>query len=86
MKYEWDEIKCKENLAKHGVDFTSIRAFDWQTAQVFEDLRYDYGEARYIAIGRIETRLFVLVFTRREASVRVISLRKANQREVNHYG
>ncbi len=86
MEYEWDENKCEANLDKHGVDFEAVRGFDWQTAQVFEDLRYDYGERRFWALGLIDDRLHVVVFTRRESAVRIINLRKANSREVKHYG
>ena len=86
MEYEWDEDKCEANLAKHDVDFDAVRGFDWQTAQVFEDLRFDYGERRFWALGLIEDRLHVLAFTIRDNAVRVISLRKANRREVNYYG
>ena len=86
MEYEWDENKCEANLAKHDVDFDTVRGFDWQTAQVFEDLRFDYGERRFWALGLIEDRLHVLAFTLRDNAVRVISLRKANRREVTYYG
>ena len=86
MEYEWDENKCETNLAKHDVDFDTVRGFDWQTAQVFEDLRFDYGERRFWALGLIEDRLHVLAFTLRDNAVRVISLRKANRREVTYYG
>ncbi len=86
MKYEWDENKCETNLNKHGVDFEAVREFNWQTAQIFEDLRFNYGERRFWALGLIDERLHVLAFTRRENITRVISLRKANSREVKHYG
>jgi uncharacterized protein len=49
------------------------------------DERHDYGEARYCALGHIHHRLFSLVFTPRDGAVHVISLRKANRREVNRY-
>jgi len=50
------------------------------------DDRFDYGEVREVAFGRINDRLFVCVYTDREAERRVISLRKANKREVRRYG
>ena len=50
------------------------------------DDRFDYGEARTLAFGRIGGRLFVCVFADRDAERRVISLRKANSREVRRYG
>ena len=47
--------------------------------------RKSYGESRLCATGLVGTRLFVLMFTLRESAVRIISLRKANQREVRRY-
>ena len=86
MEYEWDENKRETNLEKHGVDFETVRNFYWETATVFEDLRFDYGERRFSAFGLIGNRLYVIAFARREKMVRVISLRKANSREVKFYG
>jgi uncharacterized DUF497 family protein len=83
--YEWDSGKAAANLAKHGVDFAAVAGFDWTTALVIEDDRMDYGEARYIAVGFIGTRLYVLCFTYRGQKIRVISLRKANARERKMY-
>lgn len=55
------------------------------TAIMRRDARYEYGEARIVAIGLIGDRVHVLVFTMRGETVRVISLRKANRREVFKY-
>lgn len=49
------------------------------------DTRHSYGEDRYRLIGKIEERLFVVVYTPRHDVIRIISARKANQREVKHY-
>ena len=84
-EYEWDEAKCRANIAKHGVDFALARDFDFETALVTVDDRFDYGEKREIALGRIGGRIYVLAFQRREGAIRVISLRKANAREVTTY-
>lgn len=65
--------------------FTLAEEFDWPTAIVQEDMRQDYGERRYRAMGLIGQRLHVLVFTPRGSQLHIISLRKANQREVNRY-
>ncbi len=54
---------------------------DWSGVLIAEDTRHTYGERRFVAFGMIEQRLHCLVFVRREAAVRVISLRKANRRE-----
>jgi uncharacterized DUF497 family protein len=85
MQYEWDDTKAQANLAKHGVAFDAVAAFDWKTALIQEDRRRDYGEPRYIAIGYIGDRLYILVYTPRGASTRLIGLRKANPREIRRY-
>lgn len=85
MDYEWDPEKAAGNAGKHGVAFTQVDGFDWDKASVKEDRRWDYGEARLIAVGPIGDRLHVLVFTRRGNRIRVIGLRKANEREKLRY-
>jgi uncharacterized protein len=81
----WDEEKRRANFEKHGIDFELVDAFEWETARIVTDERHVYGEPRLIAIGFIRGRLHVLVFTRRGNEIRVISLRKANRREVRRY-
>ncbi|GMV68731.1 MAG: hypothetical protein AMXMBFR76_11700 [Pseudomonadota bacterium] len=49
------------------------------------DTRYSYGEDRYRLMGKIEGRLFVVVYTPRQGAIRIISARKANLREHRHY-
>ena len=85
MQYEWDQNKRETNLDKHDVDFLTALEFDWQTALVYEDVRSGYEEHRFWALGLIQERVHVLVFTRRESFVRIISLRKANKRETRRY-
>ena len=53
--------------------------------QVRQDTRRIYGEARYQLTGQVEGRLFVVVYTHRQGEVRIISARKAKQREVRRY-
>ena len=83
LQYEWDEAKCEANIAKHGVDFADVEAFEWDTAVEAQDDRHD--EARWIAIGFVGPRLHVVAYTARGDVIRVISLRKANQREERRY-
>ena len=85
MRYEWDEGKRAANLAKHGVDFSKAEDFDWATAVEVRDTRFDYGEERWIALGMIGSRLHVLIYTIRRGAIRLISLRRANLREREHY-
>jgi len=85
LRYEWDEAKREASLAKHGVDFAAVEDFDWRRAVVEFDRRRNYGEEREIAVGWIGTRLHVLIFTRRAGAIRIVSLRKANDREVRRH-
>jgi uncharacterized DUF497 family protein len=85
MLYEFDHSKSESNLAKHGVMMTDILYFEWSSALMSEDRRKPYAELRYEALGLIEGRLYVTVFCHRGEKVRVISLRKANSREVTRY-
>ena len=84
-EYEWDDGKAARNLAKHSASFESVKDFEWSRASVKEDRRREYGEVRFIAVGYVNGRLHVLVFTRRGVKVRVIGLRKANAREIVRY-
>lgn len=85
MKYEWDEGKREANLIKHGVDFQAASDFIWENAIVAQDSRQDYQEHRYTALGLIDDRLHLLVFTVCNNAIRIIGLRKANKREVIKY-
>ena len=82
MIYEFDPRKNDANVEKHDVPMLDALGFEWESAQVREDKRKTYAERRFEAIGLIEDRLYVLVFCHREAKLRVISLRKANLREI----
>lgn len=85
MEYEWDEIKHERNIAKHGVSFEDVALFEWSQALIIEDDRHDYAEVRYAAYGFIKGRLHVCVYTHRGDCRRIISLRKANGKEVILY-
>jgi uncharacterized DUF497 family protein len=86
MFFEWDVWKASANLEKHGVSFDDVRSFEVAEAFVRRDVRFAYDEPRWIAVGWLRQRLHVLVFTWRETeTLRVISFRKANAREVKNY-
>ena len=63
------------------MDFGDVDRFDWLTADVWTDDRYDYGEVRKCALGLIGERLCYAAYTERGSNRRLISLRKANERE-----
>ena len=85
VRIEFDETKNRANRAKHGVDMALAEDFEFDTAVTARDPRRDYGEDRFVAIGYIALRLYVLVFTMRGSVVRVISLRRANSKERKAY-
>ena len=85
MQYGWDNAKNARNVDKHGVSFEAVRDFEWDDAMVRQDVRKDYGEVRKIALGLIHGRVFYCAFVDRADHRRIISLRKANNREIRKF-
>lgn len=85
IKYEWDEAKRQETIDLRGIDFADVQGFDWSTARVTEDTRKTYAEPRFQAFGLIGGRLHMVVFTPRKGAIRIISMRKANKREIRKW-
>lgn len=85
MEFEWDPEKARTNFIKHGVSFESVFEFEWTNHLRAVDERMDYGEERVQALGMVGGRVHVLVYTMNKDHIRVISLRKANSREVMIY-
>ena len=82
-EYEWDEAKRSINYSKHRLDFADVRHFDWDDAVIETSDRH--GEARFVAYGYMRDRMYVVVFTWRGDTKRIISFRPASQKEVNEY-
>lgn len=86
MEFEWDDAKSDACFTQRGFDFAyAIRAFLDPNRMTSRDYRWDYGEDRYRLLGEIEGRVFVVIFTVRNATIRIISARKANKREGQEY-
>lgn len=85
MEITFDPAKCATNIKERGLSFELAADFDFSTALVLEDLRHTYPERRFQALGFLGYRLHMLVFSPTDGGIRVISLRKANKREVKHY-
>ncbi len=81
----FDPNKDISNFEKHGVHLSSAELFDWNSASTWPDTRQSYAENRQISLGYIGERLFNVVYVDRLFIRRIISLRKANQREINRY-
>ena len=82
----FEPAKDKVNRAKHGVSLALAEVLFAGPHFSMADDRFDYGEIREVAFGLINDRLFVCVYADRHGERRVISLRKANMREVRRYG
>jgi uncharacterized DUF497 family protein len=81
MTVEFDEAKWARTLTERGLDMARAdEVFDGASLTV-EDDRMDYGETRYITVGFLDERMVVLVWTPRGDVHRIISMRKANDRE-----
>ena len=85
MEISYDAAKNAVNEAKHGVPLSLTALIDWSAVMCPPDVRHDYGELREIGLTLIKGRLYCVVFTQRAETLRVISLRKANNREMGHY-
>lgn len=81
----FDPLKSLRNEIERGLPFSLVISLEWDSALITEDMRKDYGERRFRVLGLIYGRLHGMVFTPRADKVHVISLRKANDREVKQY-
>lgn len=83
MIFEWDERKNETNQSKHGIDFRdAIRVFDSPVLERSSD--YD-GESRILAVGNMENRIVIIVYTWRGNNRRIISVRRARDDEKTAY-
>lgn len=85
IKFEWDEAKRRRNLDKHGLDFADVAEFGWDEATHAVDDRADYGKTRIVSMMPHRGRLYLCCWTPRSEAVRLITVRKANDREARTY-
>lgn len=85
MRIEYEPSKNQRNIVERGLSFELACNLDWDTALIWQDLRFDYGEIRMNALGLLNERLHYLTFKPIEGGIRVISFRKANAREMKRY-
>jgi uncharacterized DUF497 family protein len=85
MFLQFDPLKDELNQQKHGVSLALAADLDWELGIVWDDERVDYGERRQCCLVPLGSRLFFLVFVDRAEQRRIISLRKANVREIKFY-
>lgn len=85
MEYEWDEQKNLLNIEKHGLSFESAPDVFADVHLTRLDTRQDYGEDRYLTMGILVKRVVIVAHTIRSGATRIISMRKANEREQKIY-
>lgn len=85
MSIDYDPDKRAATLLHRGLDMADAAAVLDGPCVTFPDLRQDYGEDRYITLGLLVGRMVVLVWTWRDDVRRIISMRKANERERSLY-
>lgn len=85
MEFEWDEDKNRTNIKKHGISFESAKEIFSEPYLERLDNRQDYGEERWVILGKLNVVCVVLVYTDRVLKTRIISIRKANREETKIY-
>lgn len=86
MKIEYDPVKRAETLRHRGLDMADVAQVFAGPTKTDEDLRAEYGEKRFVTFGFLAGRMVVIAWTPRGSVRRIISLRKANEREQAGYG
>ena len=85
MRFEFDPNKDQLNIDKHGVSLSLAAGLNWDAALLWVDDRRNYGETRILALAPRAATLYYVAFVDRGDVRRVISLRRANRREVRRY-
>lgn len=84
MEFEFDPKKSAENKGKHGIDFNEAQAL-WNDSALVEIPARVTDEPRWLLIGRIDTKHWSAVITRRGENLRIISVRRSREEEVSIY-
>jgi uncharacterized DUF497 family protein len=84
MEFESDANKSNSNKTKHGIDFREAQAL-WDDPDLIEIPARISDEPRLLVIGRIAGKHWSAVITYRGDRIRIISARRASQKEVDIY-
>ena len=85
MKISFDEAKRRLTLEMRGLDFAKAGEIFDGTEFTWIDDRQDYGEIRSNSFGKLDGRLVSVTWTLRDGKRRIISMRRANERENARY-
>jgi uncharacterized DUF497 family protein len=85
VRFAFDPARDAINRAKHGLSLSEAARLDWSRVLAKLDTRTNYGERPQTGYGPIGRRLYCVVFVDQGETLRIISLRKANNREIDRY-
>jgi uncharacterized DUF497 family protein len=85
MLFTCDPHKSRANYFKHGIVLEFAQYLDWANEMVWQDVRQNYDEVRMRGLVPLEGKIYAVVYVLRAESTRMISLRKANNREMKQY-
>ncbi|MEE9430053.1 MAG: BrnT family toxin [Melioribacteraceae bacterium] len=86
MQFEWDKKKNELNIIKHGISFFDAEIIFGSPMFIKLIRRKDIEEHRWIGLGLLVEIVVVVIFTKREQKIRIISIRKASKKErVTYY-
>jgi uncharacterized protein len=85
MHFTCDPNKSRENYFKHGIVLEFAQQLEWAKKVVWADDRHNYNEARMSGLVPLESKIYAVAYVLRAESTRMISLRKANNREMKRY-
>jgi uncharacterized DUF497 family protein len=83
--FVWDEAKNAENVALRGIGFEIVYRIDWSAVTIKEDTRFDYGERRFYAVGRVDEKPYYVVLAPRDGTIRVLSARRMHEKEARRH-
>jgi uncharacterized protein len=84
MEFEFDEYKSASNKEKHGINFIEAQKL-WLDIDRLEVAARLEGEPRFLVIGQLNSKHWAAVITYRRERVRIISVRRARNEEVELY-
>ena len=85
MHFEWDEQKRQEVIDERGVDILYAARIFKNPVLVKPDIRNEYGESRFEALGHVDNEFFVLIYTMRGKMIRLITAWKAGRNGEKEY-
>jgi uncharacterized DUF497 family protein len=84
MNFEWDPAKSQSNLRKHGIDFETAKSL-WRDEDRVEIYAPHPVEDRVVLIAKHLDKIWTAIYTPRQDAIRIISVRRARQKEVDLY-